>query len=488
MLDLISSEQVKAIINNGKRQLAELAQSFGIKIEKVDEAIVESSPDTRKVIIPDTMNKLQAAYNLLKQFEEEEVVRNYSRRYDFFFMNDFIVAMTKQIEKSFSMLHISKFDTNGKPVNGNYIQVPVGFDVNGNKKTERGYVGSIKAPNWEDAIIDIHPSGLVVVRAKLKFEKQVNAFLEELEKCIKDSSVVKGSAVTITTHPNGLLLAEPITAKENKNIVLNDITRRVVDNLIIPALKEDKKTSLLFTGDFGTGKTETAIKVGLQGQKRFGRTFFYVHNAEVFRSLIPYIKNYQRCICFIEDIDQISGGDRDHELNDLLNQLDGNELKNVSCTFIFTTNNHEKIHPAMRRPGRIDQVLHFDYCDKEAIAKIFTNYSDGLQGADKVDFVLASEKCPENLQGAVVAEIAKRAVHYANNLYDGEISTDRFLDAIASMEHHIKFMKDVQKKDHTAENLLGHLMYKSIKKAFPNVESASDIINFTNSPYIGLDS
>jgi ATP-dependent 26S proteasome regulatory subunit len=172
-------------------------------------------------------------------------------------------------------------------------------------------------------------------------------------------------------------------------------------------------------------------------------------------------------------------------MNNLLNQLDGNELKGVNCTFIFTTNNHDKIHPAMRRPGRIDQVVHFDYCTVEQISKIFEVYAEGMEGAADVDYKKAAEGCPEKLQGAVVAEISRRAVGYAKNFYESVISTDRFLDAIASMDHHIKFMREDQKKDHTAEHLLGHLMYKSMKKAFPMM--GNDRADWRDSPYEGLD-
>lgn len=237
-----------------------------------------------------------------------------------------------------------------------------------------------------------------------------------------------------------------------------------------------------------TGKTETALKVGIAAQRKYGRTFFYLHNSDLFNTLIPYIKNYQGAIAFIEDIDQISSGDRDTKMNDLLNLLDGNELKNIDCTFIFTTNNHDKIHPAMRRPGRIDQVVHFDYCTEETVAKIFELWAEGMPGADQVDYAHAAAQAPKALQGAVVAEISRRAVQYAEHLYEGVMSTDRFLDAIASMRHHIEFMRKDQHKDHTMEHLLGHVVYKAMKKAFPNIETNDQIENFTASPFVGLDS
>ena len=305
----------------------------------------------------------------------------------------------------------------------------------------------------------------------------MNAFLQEVNDYILQNSVVRACAVTIQEVRGGLL-ANPINPKENNKIVLSSDVERIIGNLIIPSLAEKSKTSLLFTGDFGTGKTETAIRVGIAGQRQFGRTFFYLHNADLFDSLIPYLKNYQPSVVFVEDVDQISGGDRDSTMNNLLNQLDGNELKNVDCTFIFTTNNHKKIHPAMRRPGRIDQVVHFDYCSEEVIARIFELHVSGMKGADAVDFAYAATQCPPNLQGAVVAEIARRAKKYATGLHDGVISTDVFLDAIASMKHHIEFMRDEQEKDSSVEQTFAQTLYKAMGKAFPGLKERDGAAEF----------
>jgi ATP-dependent 26S proteasome regulatory subunit len=264
--------------------------------------------------------------------------------------------------------------------------------------------------------------------------------------------------------------------------------------LVIPGMKEKRKVSLLFTGDYGTGKTETALRVGHAAQRKYGRTFFYLHNADMFQAIIPYLRNYTPAITFIEDIDQISSGDRDTKMNDLLNMLDGNTLKNIDCTFIFTTNNHDKIHPAMRRPGRIDQIVHFGYCTEDMVAKIFKAWAEGIEGWESVDYEAAAKDCPKDLQGAVVAEIARRAIQYAENLHDGIISTERFLDAIASMRHHIEFMKADQRKDHTMENLMGHVFFKAMRKAFPNmgvgkpVRDGDPLPDFEESSYEGLDS
>lgn len=476
----------KVLIHESKVELKEVLTENNIALDpEFKLPAVVNTNETRCVILPQDMNKLQAANSLIQQFVEEETFRSYNRSYDNFFLNDFIVTVAELIPKFFGMLHVSPVDTNGRPAGQNYIQIVVSVDSNDKETTAKGYVGSIKAPVWENAILDIHP-GAIIVRAKMKFEASVNNFLAEVENSIRTNSVVKGQTVKPILHPSGRLIAVPINIRENKKIVLSDDNKRVINNLIIPGLREKSKTSLLFTGDFGTGKTESAMRVGKASSDRYGRTFFYLHNSELFPNLIPYIRNYQGAVVFCEDVDQISAGDRDSAMNNLLNQLDGNELKGVNCTFIFTTNNHAKIHPAMRRPGRIDQLVHFDFCTVEQTAEIFKVWVADMNGGNEVDFLAAAKNCPEKLQGAVVAEIARRAIRYAESFHEGVISTDRFMDAIASMREHIEFMRADQKKDHSMENAFGHVMHDALLKAFPHL--ANEGQGFHSSPYTGLNS
>ena len=241
------------MIREVKNEQADVMAENEFKPEKTDGTPVESMENLHKVMIPSTMNKLQASYNLLKQFEEEETLRKYNRKYQHFFMNDFMVAMNAMIKKYFGMIHVSKRDTDNDPAPNDYIQVPVGYSEAGELITQQGYIGSVKAPCWEDAIVDIHPQGCLVVKAKLKYEAQVNKFLEEVNDYIIKNSVVRGSSVTVSEMRGGMI-ANPINPKKNSMIVLDEEVERIVSNLIIPSLADVSKTSLLLTGDFGTFK------------------------------------------------------------------------------------------------------------------------------------------------------------------------------------------------------------------------------------------
>jgi hypothetical protein len=49
-------------------------------------------------------------------------------------------------------------------------------------------------------------------------------------------------------------------------------------------------------------------------------------------------KNGNGIIVFVEDIDQVTRGDRDAALQDILNTLDGGDTKNMNVISLFTTN------------------------------------------------------------------------------------------------------------------------------------------------------
>jgi hypothetical protein len=241
----------KFMIDEVKDEQIHLMDKNNFSPDRKDGTETISMENLHKVVIPTSMNKLQASYNLLKQFEEEETTRVYKRHYKHFFMNDFMVAMNAMIKKYFGMIHVSRRDTSGDAAVNDYIQIPICYGADGELQTQQGYVGSVLAPCWEDAILDIYPNGTINVKVKLKYEKEVNSFLEEVEKYIIQNSVVKSCAVTISEVRGGLL-ANPINPKENKKIVLSNEVERIIGNLIIPSLADKTKTSLLFTGDFGT--------------------------------------------------------------------------------------------------------------------------------------------------------------------------------------------------------------------------------------------
>jgi len=294
---------------------------------------------------------------------------------------------------------------------------------------------------------------------------------------LETASIYRGKNITVTRNGNDLDF-EIIENKGSDKIVLNRAELLVVDTFVIDSLGEPGKRCYLFTGGYGTGKTETAMRVGRVAVKEHKMSFFYLKDAKAFDQLLNLCKKYQPCIIFLEDVDEIAAGeDRNSDMNKILNTLDGVQTKGNNLTVIFTTNHPEKINSALRRPGRIDIMVKFENPTNETKEEIYKLYFDKIPGADVLDYKDLAKKTPD-VQGAVVAEIAKRAIKLAKK--QKTITDDLVESCIHSMKYQIELMNDHIKEPNKAElfvKLFAELIAPQVWKTEEGQEVYNYIIN-----------
>src|SRR5690606_22276903 len=278
------------------------------------------------------------------------------------------------------------------------------------------------------------------IKAKKKFSLQINTFFKEVEQYIQNNSIYRNKPVVVTYDEYNDRLDLNITEIHgNDKIILNEDEYLVIDNFVVGQLKEPGKRTYLFSGPYGNGKSETAMNIAVEALKR-EVSFFYLKDTRAFNKLLVFAKKYEPCIVFCEDIDEITTGeDRDANINQILNTIDGIETKGRNITTIFTTNHEDRINPALRRPGRIDLIVNFQNPNNVTKERILRLYLEQLKGHESVDYELVINQM-DDTSGATVAEIAKRAVRLAQQ-HDNEITTDRVLACIKSMAYQIQFMK-----------------------------------------------
>ena len=402
----------------------------------------EFSKSTKKIIIPDTMNKKEASGELMRQWNEEETVVNVDRSFPNWYWEDVLVAVKKATERHFGWIQgktTESFFGTSRPTS---IEVITNI-VNGESKTETCFYGEFYISAWEMAVakIGVSRSGQVSVSVTVKkrFENSVREYFGLIQTALNKESIYRSKAVVVKHHEHFGSKFDIIENKPSQKIVLNSDTQRIIDNFILNGLGESGKSIYLFTGNYGTGKTESAMRIGIEAVKR-EMSFFYCKNASGFKSLLEASVQYQPCLIFMEDVDEIAAGEeRDTKINEILNTLDGVQTKGNDITVIFTTNHEKRINPALRRPGRIDMVVNFKNPDKEATAKIYEIYFKDLAGADKLNYKKLAKETPE-VQGAVIAEIAKRAIKLANK---GKGITDEYvLASIDSIQHQLELMAE----------------------------------------------
>lgn len=168
------------------------------------------------------------------------------------------------------------------------------------------------------------------------------------------------------------------------------------------------KRGVLLAGVYGTGKTLTA-KVASKFCAEAGITFLYIHKANELPHAIRFAKLYcdPAVVIFCEDIDSVTSGKRNVELNDILNTVDGVDTKGMNLITLLTTNHLETITRAMLRPGRLDAVITIPPPDKVAVQKLLRIYGKGVIPPN-ADLTAVGEELDGSIP-AIIAEVVKRA-------------------------------------------------------------------------------
>lgn len=421
-------------------QLALIMSSVELEIEKSNKKEVEYSP-ANKILIPEGMTKIDASEELKRQWKDEESIINVSRDFSKWNWEDFLVAVKKASEKSFGYIRGKTIYTWFGKQRPEELSVKVDI-VNGKEVTEACFYGLMQITAWENATLNVEAGGCSC-EVKKRYKERVVAFYDLIEDHLKTQSIYKGKSVSVSRYKDKIgqwrLKYDIFEAKVSDKIVLNEETELILQNFIEAELEENSKRTFLFTGSYGNGKTETAMRVG-QKSKEKGLVFFYCKDSDAFELLLKDAIHYQPALIFMEDVDEIgSGEERDQRMNTILNILDGVQTKNKNLKLIFTTNHEEKINKALRRPGRIDIVVKFENPDDRTREEIYKVYFKGLKGVGNLDYSEFNSKL-KDISGSVIAEIAKRAIRLAKK-QDG-LTNDIVKAAIASMKHHIELMND----------------------------------------------
>lgn len=424
--------------------------------------------DGQTVQLPADMTYLQGAQQLIDYHQFSESFTVVAQPFEGYFINDFLLTVTDILTQTVGKLIESPRDYEGDACQNQYIQIPLKYE--GDKLVEKqAYLGSIKIQAWGDAIMTIN-MGFIGIFVKNKYKKHAETFLKYIGDSLRERKIMEGQALKIQVQKNGIM-AIPIKLKEAKNIVLASRVESTMVNLIFPYIhkRNSKSQKAMFYGPYGTGKTETAIRAGVESIKA-GRTFFYLENSSQLKPLIQYLPNYNFSTVFAEDLDQVASGERDSGMNDLLNTIDGQQMKNLDVFLIFTSNHVDSINPAFRRSGRIDFLLKFDYCDTPSIKKIFELNLENLDGFEDVDLDTWADRMPRPISGSEVTSFCNRLITVTKFL--GTPLTTELVDVnIGQLVEHNAFIHSEQAKPEGVDVYLGKALHGALKLTMPGLVS-----------------
>jgi transitional endoplasmic reticulum ATPase len=148
-------------------------------------------------------------------------------------------------------------------------------------------------------------------------------------------------------------------------------------------------------------------------------TKWFGESEENVRDIFNKARQAAPCILFFDELDSIArtrggwgassaGGVHDRVVNQLLTELDG-VIERKSVFVIGATNLPDAIDPALRRPGRLDQLIYVPMPDAEARRSIFKAVLRKSVVARDVDVDALSDSC-EDFTGSDIAGLCQMAI------------------------------------------------------------------------------
>jgi transitional endoplasmic reticulum ATPase len=167
------------------------------------------------------------------------------------------------------------------------------------------------------------------------------------------------------------------------------------------------KYGVILEGKYGTGKTLLAFKLAKLGNEN-NFAAIYLKSPELLANTLRMAKtldnNGSGILVFVEDIDQVTSGERDAALQDILNTLDGGDTKDMNVIALFTTNHLEKIDPTFLRGKRIGTIITMDCLDAYTAEQYVNSFCEGISLVG--DFVPVYDKIgTSGIAPAFMAEI-----------------------------------------------------------------------------------
>lgn len=203
------------------------------------------------------------------------------------------------------------------------------------------------------------------------------------------------------------------------------------------------KRGVLPFGKYGTGKTMIAHVTALKAHRN-GWTFIYLDSVRDLKHGLRFAAQYAPAVVFAEDIDRAVTGERNEDMDEILNTLDGVDTKGAEIITVLTTNHVDKINPAMLRQGRIDVAIEIEPPDADAAEKIVRLYARGYLEAgaslEKIGKILSGRipafirECTERAKIAAIARIKSHKI-------EGQVLEQDLLAAAHAMESHARMLE-----------------------------------------------
>lgn len=380
------------------------------------------------------------------------------------FKNDGIYQLNRAIESEFGTV-VSK-DNKSMSNDGSVETVDIQLADGTHMKAP---FGQIQLDGLgEDAYVDINYDNrahrlLVTGKCQVRFQPIMDDIQAAARKYLSESSIYKNQALQITDINEPEIM--DLSSMDKQLMVLSKQTendlRPIYARIKNPQKCMEKgiplKYGALLEGGYGTGKTLLAFKLAKMAVDS-GWMFIYLKDPKLLAESLRLSKTVDKSgwgvVLFVEDVDQVTSGDRDAAMQDILNTLDGGDTKDMNVITLFTTNHIEKIEPTFLRGKRIGSLISMGHLDEETAHKFILAYLErGGYGIKDVENMPAICKhvCANKIVPAFMAEILEKVE--ANLIYKETeanlVECDEIKFAVDSYARQVQLAqtKDTSKSD-----------------------------------------
>lgn len=240
--------------------------------------------------------------------------------------------------------------------------------------------GRIDLPDaGEDAHIEIGYNSktselLITGTSQMRFSSLIDDIVLRTEELLNTDSIYKNQAFELDSNMQPKIL--PLHDLDKEFMLLSAKVEKQLRPLYSRIREPQKcldnkvplKVGALLSGPYGTGKTLVAFKMAQEAIKN-NWVFIYLKDPTLLAKTLKMSKTLDNngwgVILFLEDIDQVTSGERDAKMQDILNTLDGGDTKGMNVISIFTTNHIEKIEPTLLRGKRIGNLVEMEAWDAD---------------------------------------------------------------------------------------------------------------------------
>ena len=411
-----------------KNVLSALAEIGGSKVNDDDLTF-----EGKKFIIPETMEPMGAIKFLKEHIIKNETETTFSRTFNYR-PYDGAHAFDLALKHLFGAAGI------GKAIQTMFGDIPpelkeINTDVD---ETVQIPYGRIQVPMIEGDVytkVENHPEYgplfKLEVNTKRKYRSHVEGMFKVIEEMLRTQSIYKGKAIDGQMNPEFL----DVRSLDESKIVFNDDVFTQLDANVWSLLDHtDKmeelglplKRSVLLEGPYGTGKSSAGWITAKRALNN-GWTFVMCRpGRDNLQEVMQTARLYQPAVVFFEDIDTISDSGDSMDVTKLLDLFDGISSKGTKLMALMTTNNVDRIHKGMLRPGRLDSIIHIGMLDETGVERLIKSVvSEDILEAD-IDWTKVAV-ANENYLPAYVKEGVDRALRYIANGEKVSVGTEELV-------------------------------------------------------------